>query len=419
MSEKDKPKKRPVPTVKRPVQKPPMQIQTVTADEDVFETAPTVQRQPVPPPPAAIPAAMVSNERIPTVSRPQSDMFNYGFGREMDVTDPNLPANNPMPSNIPSVGPAILSQRDALEQQRRELQQPVTESKDSRWRSALEAIGESLRYFSPQYGAINSWGDLVARAGVIPGAAIGGAIRPTWDEERDNAKELDRVNQQLGDLTAAEDRQFAQDYKRKQMENIDFDNQLKGGELFERVRANREREEGRKLDRASKERISGVNTALKMWQSLPNFDPNDPKAANLVSMMQEYGLPITAKDAKKNIKQIQDARTGAWTLVLTDPVSGQQEVRPINGQDGKPLVTTPEVQISAEAAAGRQATQNNFTASENAKSRANAQETNAWNAMNDYFDAQRKTATDRGLPFTEPTKEQMRAKYNEFLGTRR
>ncbi len=100
-----------------------------------------------------------------------------------------------------------------------------------------------------------------------------------------------------------------------------------------------------------------MRTAENMWKAIPAYNPNDPRFQELTKALGDVNLPLTPKDAKKNVKQVQDSETGAWTLILTNPVDGSQEVRPITSKDGKQLVTTPSIQVSTAAAAERQGKQ--------------------------------------------------------------
>lgn len=137
---------------------------------------------------------------------------------------------------------------------------------------------------------------------------------------------------------------------------------------------NRTYREGQLLESAAKresvEKNTQMRTVASMWGKLPNYDPADPRFAEITKAMGDVNLPLTPKDSKKVVKQIQDAETGAWSLTLTDPVSGAQEVRPITTKDGKQLVTTSTAKVMANAASERQQSQQTFQATENEKNRA-------------------------------------------------
>lgn len=79
-------------------------------------------------------------------------------------------------------------------------------------------------------------------------------------------------------------------------------------------------------------------------------------------------LPIFTKDAKKKVDLKQDQRTGAWTVILTNPVTGQQEVRPVM-KNGKEFASTPTVVMQGEYGMLRQNDAQAFTQSENEKNR--------------------------------------------------
>lgn len=109
----------------------------------------------------------------------------------------------------------------------------------------------------------------------------------------------------------------------------------------------------REAQRKSVERNTKMRTVASMLNKMPSFDPTDPRMESMTKALGDIELPVTPRDAKKNVKPIQDAETGAWTLVLTDPVNGQQEVRPILTKDGQQLVTTSTAKVAADAADDR------------------------------------------------------------------
>ena len=105
-----------------------------------------------------------------------------------------------------------------------------------------------------------------------------------------------------------------------------------------------------------------------MFKSLNAYDPADPKFAEITKALGDVDLPITPKDAKKKIDLKQDQRTGEWTTILTDPVTGKQEVRSVM-KDGKVFASTPEVVMAGELGLTKQQDQQRFTADQNERDR--------------------------------------------------
>lgn len=142
-----------------------------------------------------------------------------------------------------------------------------------------------------------------------------------------------------------------------------------------------ERREAHQTDaqlKAQKMKADDANLKMRLvarqWENLGAYDPTNPKFAELTKQMQDVGLPITAKDAKKNIKFEQDAETGAWYTTLTDPTTGEQETREVTQKDGKQLVTTSSSKVMSNAAGERQTSAQRFSAGENEKDRAQRKE---------------------------------------------
>lgn len=98
---------------------------------------------------------------------------------------------------------------------------------------------------------------------------------------------------------------------------------------------------------------------MNILKQTPTFIPGDPKYKALEDALGGLQLPVTRKDSKKNIRLVQDARTGGWNLVLTDPTANPTdanaiETRPVPNADGTgQLTTTPTVQVQNEATQGR------------------------------------------------------------------
>lgn len=204
--------------------------------------------------------------------------------------------------------------------------------------------------------------------GAIVGAGIGGVggiIDRNFDNKlQDKMFGIPKAQGQLEQARQAEEADTRQRVTDAQVRNIDADNQYQRDRLDE-ARQDRLRKED---DRKSRERTARMTQVAGILKNLPEYDPNDPKFAELTKALGDVDLPITPKDAKKQVKLIQDQQTGAWTTVLTDPVSGKEEVRPVM-KDGKQLATTPEVVMAGEYGLTRQTNQQEFTRTENEKNR--------------------------------------------------
>lgn len=187
--------------------------------------------------------------------------------------------------------------------------------------------------------------------GALAGGGISGATASAIDPTTDN-RMLDAM--QIGKLLPkyqAEygiERQREQDtlndlFKQKQMENVDRDNTYQDERIGE-LRADRERKVG---DREARSATSRMNAVASMFKNIPEFIPGDPKYKELEEALGDVKLPVTQKDAKKKIDLKQDQRTGEWTVILTNPLDGKQEVRAVV-KDGKPFKSTPTVVMQGE-----------------------------------------------------------------------
>jgi hypothetical protein len=189
------------------------------------------------------------------------------------------------------------------------------------------------------------------------GAGIGEAVRGATDRNY-NEKYADQ--QRLAALYPRQQQQMqAETYQRQaemqrvQMENIGRDNVYQDDRLAE-MKNDRLRKED---DRQSRERTARMNQVGAM-------DPKDPRFADLTKALGDVNLPITPKDAGKQVDLKQDQRTGEWTTILTDKVSGKQEVRPVM-KDGKVYRSTPTVVMQGEYGLLRQNDQQQYNTNEN------------------------------------------------------
>jgi hypothetical protein len=204
-------------------------------------------------------------------------------------------------------------------------------------------------------------------AGGITGAATGAALSgffPGMDRQMRAPYELARVDEEIKGLE--QQRTADQKYRMGEtaMENTRVDNEYNRERLGE-MRADRERKTG---DRISRERTSRMNAVAGMFKNLPAFDPDSKEYAEMTKALGDVDLPITKKDSKKKIDLKQDQRTGQWTTVLTDPLTGKQEVRDVM-KNGKPFASTPTVVMQGEYGLLRQDDAQSFQASEAEKRR--------------------------------------------------
>jgi len=262
------------------------------------------------------------------------------------------------------------------------------------------------------------WADALYKGAVIASNAYQGATRGNQMlpvEGYGAAKKRQDVNKaysKYAPLQVQEDAGIARDQKRAQIENIYADN-------AERTEARKNREsylkseQQRRIDEATNKRAdTKMKTVAGMLAKIENYNPADPRFAEITKALGDVGLPIAPKDAKKKVQLIQDAETGAWTVTLTDPISGQQEVRPITNKDGSQLTTTSSSKVMANAAGERQVNQQAFQAGENEKNRKEA--LRKWAIDNQVTRARFKADLDSKVAKGEITPEAAAAALADF-----
>lgn len=238
--------------------------------------------------------------------------------------------------------------------------------RDKKW-----SIGDKIA--SGLLGALTGF----ARGGI--GGAVAGGISAGTDRNYQE-KRKDQINRgaltsQYGQTVEAENNLINQDYKKATTENIYADNQFNrekaaqtAEEFSERMKYNRSEQERKVDDRTARERTSRMNTVAGMFKNLPAYDPTDSRFADITKALGDVNLPITPKDSRKKVDLKQDQRTGAWEMVLTDPLTGKQEVRSVT-KDGQQLKTTPTVVMQGEYGLTKQENQQQFTGQQNEKNR--------------------------------------------------
>jgi len=175
-----------------------------------------------------------------------------------------------------------------------------------------------------------------------------------WGAQR-KALHLGKAGANLAPLQKLKEVEQQRALKQAQADNIYADNERQKQQAVDMAAYRTGQLAEQQAKRESVEANTKMRTVASMLAKMPSFDPNDPRMAPMVAALGDVKLPVTPRDAKKSVKLIQDAETGAWTLTLTDPVNGQQEVRPVVTKDGKPLTTTSTAKVAANASAGRQA----------------------------------------------------------------
>lgn len=223
-----------------------------------------------------------------------------------------------------------------------EFDNPV--NKDKGWKGWLKEFAQN---FAAGINNTNPNANLWEKLGAgLGGGGVGAADR-TQNERRQAGMQIPIIRDRIAN-------QQQRDYRTAQTANLYEDNrrqneQYQRNEEWRTAKLNEGREE-----RLSREQNTKMRTVKQMLDKIESYDPSDPRMSEITKALGEVGLPIAAKDAKKKVQLIQDADTGAWTVTLTDPVTGRQEVRPMVSGDGKQLSTTSSSKVMANAAGERQ-----------------------------------------------------------------
>lgn len=184
---------------------------------------------------------------VPTVSRPPLT------GEQNVQTDPALISENPFAP--PTVSPYARRQA-ALDAERDQLNQPITESKDSRLRSGLEAIGKGLEIFQPKYGMVRNWDELFSRLGAVPGAFVGGLVNDKWDEQAEQQSGLARNQTEQERLDKRVKTESDSIYNKERVSNMQRDDEAR----TERDRLNAEDKSGKATLALRRQLLSQINT---------------------------------------------------------------------------------------------------------------------------------------------------------------
>lgn len=220
--------------------------------------------------------------------------------------------------------------------------------KKRNWKDALRSAGYGILQALASAPANSDTASMIGRA--IGGAATGGVMGATMDNVDEKMRDQFKLAQLVPQYKEAYgmERQKKTDdetsqYRKAQMANLEEDNRNAkwGRQIQEKELAQQER------NRLSREETSRMTAVAGLLKNVPEFIPGDPKYKELEQALGDVKLPVFAKDAKKKVDLKQDQRTGAWTVILTNPVTGQQEVRSVV-KDGKPFASTPTVVMQGE-----------------------------------------------------------------------
>jgi hypothetical protein len=170
------------------------------------------------------------------------------------------------------------------------------------------------------------------RGGVLGAGAeaIKGGTDRNYMRKFADAQKLPEIEDNYKRAVLAENNDLNQQYNRARTANVYADNIYQNERLAE-LKADRQRKVD---DRKSREQTNRMNQVAGMFKNIPEFVPGDPRYADIEKALGDVNLPITPKDAKKKVDLKQDQRTGEWTVILTNPLDGKQEVRPVmkNGE---------------------------------------------------------------------------------------
>jgi hypothetical protein len=186
---------------------------------------------------------------------------------------------------------------------------------------------------------------LSALSGWATGGLVGGVKAAT---DRNYFEKMGDSNRRAELLPQIAVRQQQAEHGAK-IRNIDADNEYQRERLKE-YGLDRVRKEG---DREARTATARMNAVAGMFKDLPVYNPADPKFAEMTKALGDVDLPISPKDAKKNVQLKQDQRSGAWTVILTDPITGAQEARDVV-KNGQPFKSTPTVVMQGERGLLRQ-----------------------------------------------------------------
>lgn len=295
-------------------------------------------------------------------SQPSEELINYGFGRWME-DDNSVSSDYPKQPESVTAAPIEQKPKSKSAQMLDEIN-AAQEAPIKKEKSFGKRLGSGLWNAIKIWGASGGQGGLAGLVGALATGGIGFALSPDLQGDFKKQQNVGKLWNQYGTQVKAEDAQNDLTYKQTQTQNIIDDNQRAENEFGKRMDYLNSEQQRKIDDRTSRERTSRMTQVAGMFKNLPSYDPNDPKFAEITKALGDVNLPITPKDAKKKVDLKQDQRTGEWTVILTNPLDGKQEVRTVV-KDGKPLRTTPTVVMQGEFGLLKQNDQQEFTATQN------------------------------------------------------
>lgn len=223
------------------------------------------------------------------------------------------------------------------------------EDKNGRLRS-----GANLALFGPSQPT-DSLGNM---AGQALGRFFVGVARPSLDEEQEQARELPRYRAAAAAEAAQEQegRERAQAAATLRKTNADATNA-----------ENLPTYNQQKTD--EKSRSDQRRALASIYNKLPEFDPSDPDNAEMVQSMRDAGLPVVQKKGNQQLRFVQDAKSGAWTVVAGDKQTGTATSSGVTAPGGAGQLTT----VSSQAMTAEQQEANRQSAERIAQWRIKAQ----------------------------------------------
>lgn len=282
------------------------------------------------------------------------------------ATRPRIVPNEPI-DDVSPIAAQPLRQSEVLQQRANEISNKdySKAKKDSAGNILRDELGKVLH--GKDYDSDHNWWDVLKGIGLgfaqggLPGAIAGG-IQSGFDRNADEKtidqyklqKLLPQIQAQQNieqnaadyDLRQAQRQTILNDDERLRQQNAEMA-RYRREDLNRKIVKDAEDAENKRLDQHNRT----ANTIAGMLNRITSFDPDDPKNAALIKRMQEVGLPVFKKDAARDVKYVQDEKTGAWFVSTTDKTTGKSETSAVLGKDGNQLVTTPRVVVAGENAA--------------------------------------------------------------------
>lgn len=360
---------------------------TMFAPADVPEN-PVYNIEPEPKMPTPVGRGLYSNDLgaeapPPTFNKPNT--FNYGFGRIADEDGVIPPSETPWQpdNNVASINPnpnQPTKPMNADDIARKEYEDAVSAGKPkvNPWLNAAYMAAQIMnRVFNPQ-----------DQTPIMTGG----------EQARQN--KIDRAYQKLAPLQALRDKDLAEEFRKKQMQNMDEDNRRQR----EYDEANRQYRYDKLKSDAELKRNAQQDANLRAFNRLKYFDPNNPAhvaQAKAAGMETEKLIgwddrnPITKMVAGTLYKynqqtdsfeptDVKDQSKGLVDFTVTDS-EGRTHTYKVSEEKAASFENQQSMLGKrVELAKALQATQHAFTASENEKNR---------NLRRDYINNQKSQFT--------------------------